>query len=100
MSWYRWDGDDLILHLRIQPRASRDGFAGIADNRLKVRIAAAPVEGEANARLISFLAQQFGMAKAKVVLLRGHKGKIKVVRIQAPAKTPAGLEIRLPSERL
>lgn len=100
MSWYRWDGDDLILRLRIQPRASHDGFAAVVDNCLKVRIAAAPVEGEANVRLIGFLAQQFGTAKAKVVLLRGHKGKTKVVRIRAPAKTPAGLEIRLPSERV
>lgn len=100
MSWYRWDGEDLILRLRIQPRASRDGFAAIVDNCLKVRIAAAPVEGEANAHLISFLAQQFGTARAQVVLLQGHKGKIKVLRIRTPARTPAGLEIRLPSERV
>lgn len=99
MSWYRWDGDDLILHLRIQARGGRDGFAAVVGDCLKVRIAAAPVEGQANARLVGFLAQQFGVAKAKVVLLQGHKGKIKVVRIRAPAKTPGGLEIGLPSGR-
>ena len=100
MSWYRWDGDDLILHLRIQARAGRDGFAAVVDECLKVRIAAAPVEGKANARLISFLAHEFGAAKSNVVLLQGHKGKTKVVRIRAPARTPAGLEIRLPRERV
>ena len=26
--WCRWDGTDLVLHLKLQPRASRDGFAG------------------------------------------------------------------------
>jgi uncharacterized protein (TIGR00251 family) len=98
MSWYRWEGDDLILRLRIQPRANRDGFVGVVGNCLKVRITAAPVEGEANVRLIRFLAQQFGTSKANVALLQGHKGKIKVLRIQAPAKTPTGLEIQPPSE--
>ena len=94
MSWYRWHGHDLILRLRIQARASRDGFAGPVGDCLKIRIAAAPVEGEANARLIGFLAEEFATAKANVVLLRGHKAKIKLVRIAAPAKIPAGLEIR------
>lgn len=100
MSWYRWDGDDLILRLRIQARASRDEFTGLVGDCLKVRIAAAPVEGKANVRLIGFLAEEFGTVKANVVLLRGHKAKIKVVRIAAPAKIPAGLEIRPASERL
>ncbi len=100
MSWYRWDGGDLILRLQIQTRANRDGFAGIVGDCLKVRIAAAPVDGEANARLISFLAQQFGTAKTKVELLQGHKGKIKVARVRAPARTPAGLGVRSAGKRV
>ena len=98
MSWYRWDGDDLILRLQIQARAGRDGFAGVVGDCLKVRIAAAPVKGEANTRLIAFLAQEFGTVKTGVALLRGHQAKIKVLRLAAPARLPAGLEIRPASE--
>ena len=98
MPWHRWEGADLILQVQVQPRASRDEFAGVVGDCLKVRITAAPVAGEANVRLISFLAQQFGTAKERVALLQGHKGKVKVIRIQAPTRTPAELELQLPGQ--
>ena len=59
MPWFRWQGNDLILRLRITARAGRDGFVGVVNDCLKVRIAAAPVQGRANAHLIDFLARQF-----------------------------------------
>jgi hypothetical protein len=43
--WYRWDGDDLILSLKIQPKASRDELAEPLGDALKVRITAPPVDG-------------------------------------------------------
>lgn len=67
-NWYRWQGDTLILLLSIQPRASRDEFAGIHGDCLKLRITAAPVDGAANTRSIRFLAHQFDVAKHDVEL--------------------------------
>ena len=58
--WYRWDGDDLILTLKVQPKASRDGFAELMEGQRKLRITAPPVAGKANNHLITFLAKQFG----------------------------------------
>ena len=96
MPWFRWDGEDLVLQVRIQPRASRDALAGVVGNYLKVRITAPPLEGRANAQLIAFVAKQFGTAKGQVRLLQGEKARTKVVRVEAPTRIPPGLAIRLP----
>ena len=85
--WHRWDGGDLVLTVRVQPRASRDEllFDGA---RLKARITAPPVDGAANAHLLRFLAAEFGVAPSRTELVRGTTGREKVVRVTAPSKIP------------
>lgn len=88
-AWYRWDGEDLILHLRIQPKASKDEFAGpYGDRQYRIRITAPPVDGKANQHLLRFLAKSFGVAKSRIELLSGASGRDKVIRIPHPAKRP------------
>jgi hypothetical protein len=87
----RWDGADLVLHIQVQPRASRNELAGIHGDRLKVRLTAPPVDGRANAALIAFLAELFGVSRSCVTLLAGETGRAKRVRIKRPARLPAGL---------
>jgi uncharacterized protein (TIGR00251 family) len=84
----RWQGDVLILELRVQPRAGRDGFAGECDGRLKIRLAAAPVDGAANQRLIAFLASEFKVAKSSVAIVKGQTSRSRTVAIQSPAQWP------------
>jgi len=86
--WYRWEGDDLLLQLRVQPRASRDGFIGPYGDRYRVRITAPPVEGKANSHLLRFLAKSFGVARSQVSLITGEGNRNKGVRISAPTKIP------------
>lgn len=93
MGWYRWDGPDLVLEILAQPRASRTEFAGILGNRLKIRVTAPPVEGEANQRLIAWLAGQFGVSRSAVVIGQGTAGRRKRVRILGPSRIPPELEI-------
>jgi hypothetical protein len=95
--WCRWQDRDLILQAQIQPRASRDEFADIVGDRLKIRITASPVDGRANAHLIAFLAKQFGVAKSAVTLLQGERGKTKVIQVRSPKKIPSGLTITQPN---
>ena len=57
MSYFRWDGDDLILECHLQPAARSDDFCGLHGDRLKIRLTAPPVEGKANAYLMAFLAK-------------------------------------------
>ena len=88
--WYRWDGGDLVLTLRVQPRASRDQLL-IDGQRLRVRITAPPVDGAANAHLLRFLAAEFGIAASRTSLVRGTAGRDKVVRVIEPKRLPAAL---------
>ncbi len=88
-TWYQWQGEDLILTLRVQPRASRDEIVGPHGDTLKVRITAPPVEGKANAHLLRFLADAFDVPRASVVLLSGDSARGKRVRISSPGVLPA-----------
>lgn len=73
------DGVELTLH--IQPRASRTEIAGRHGDALKVRLAAPPVDGEANEVLVRFLAKLLGVPKSAVVIVSGATGRRKRVRV-------------------
>ena len=68
--------------LHIQPRASKTGFQGEHDGRLKIRLAAPPVDGAANDELTRFLATAFGVQRRAVAILSGESGRRKRVRIE------------------
>ncbi len=87
-SFYRWDGEDLILDCHLQPKASKDEFAGLQAERLKIRLIAPPVDGKANAHLQAFLAKVFGVAKSQVILESGELNRHKRLRIRAPRSLP------------
>lgn len=93
MEWYRWDGEDLLLACHLQPKASKDEFAGLHGDRLKIRLTAPPIEGKANARLMAFLAKAFGAPKSQVSLESGELNRQKRVRIARPQRLPDGLGI-------
>ena len=78
--WYRWEAGDLLLSLRVQPRAKKDELAEPMGDQLKVRITAAPVDGKANAHLRRFLARLFGVPASRVELLAGEQARTKRLR--------------------
>jgi uncharacterized protein (TIGR00251 family) len=79
--WARDEGGGAVLELLVQPRASRTRAVGEHDGRLKVQLAAPPVEGEANAALVQFLADALAVRRADVTILRGDTGRRKTVRV-------------------
>jgi uncharacterized protein (TIGR00251 family) len=94
MSWYRWDGEDLLLSLRVQPRAARDEFCCPFGDAFKIRITAAPVDGQANMHLRRFLAKAFGTSTGKVQLEHGATARSKTFRIRQPSCFPIAVEPR------
>ena len=86
-------GVRLTLHVR--PRASRTGLAGLHGDAIKVRLAAPPVDGAANAELVRFLAELLGVPKAAVEIVSGETGRRKVVRIQGVGVADAGARLGL-----
>ncbi len=85
---FAWQGVDLILDVHVQPRAAKSEITGFFGNRLKIRVAAPPVDGKANQRLIDYLAETFDVSKRDVVLLAGESGRDKRFKIRSPKRMP------------
>lgn len=77
--YLRVSGDLVHLDIKAVPGASRTELAGIKDGRIRVRIAAAPEDGKANAELIAFFAKLLGCAKKDLRLERGEKSRLKTL---------------------
>jgi uncharacterized protein (TIGR00251 family) len=88
VSWRREEAGAIVLALHVQPGAARTEVAGVHGEALKVRLAAPPVDGKANAELLRFLAREFGVTLRNVELLRGATARAKLVRINAPTLRP------------
>jgi uncharacterized protein (TIGR00251 family) len=72
----------LTIAVRVIPRASRSGVAGMRGEALLVRLNAPPVDGAANAELIEVLASALGVARRAVTIVSGERGRTKRVRIE------------------
>ncbi|GHV14558.1 hypothetical protein FACS189491_11010 [Spirochaetia bacterium] len=83
VNWIRVSGDLLHIDIKAVPGASKTEAAGVKDKRLRIRLAAAPEDGRANAELCGFLAKFLGCAKKDVVLLRGEKSRLKTMSVPA-----------------
>ena len=93
-AWLCPDGNDVILNLHIQPGAKKTEVTGPHGDALKIRLAAPPVEGKANAALLAFLAKKVGVGRTAVELVSGQTARAKRVRIAgvSPAAALARLE--------
>lgn len=67
------------LSLKVVAGASRTEFAGRHGEAWKLRVAAPPVDGKANAAIIRFLAQLTGLKAADVVIVTGQTSPAKTV---------------------
>lgn len=71
----------LYLTVRVVPRASRSEIRGTHEGALRIRLAAPPVDGAANAELIKTLAVAFQVPPRNVAIVRGHTAKLKYICI-------------------
>jgi len=79
--WARRDGAGWLLDLHVQPGAKRTAAVGEHGGRLKLKIAAPPVDNKANAHLLAWLAAQLGVPKSAVRLVRGESSRQKTVAV-------------------
>jgi len=73
--------EGISLSLYVQPGASKSAWAGLHDASLKLRIAARPIDGEANKEVCAYLAKFFGVPKTSVQIVHGATGRNKIVTI-------------------
>jgi uncharacterized protein len=76
----------VVFAVRVQPRASRDEVAGVAEGALKIRLLAPAVENRANAALIEFLAGLLKTPKSAVRILAGDRSRTKRVEVRGVTK--------------
>lgn len=82
MSWYcRAAGGDFVLSLHVQPGAKKTECTGLHGEALKIRLAAPPVDGKANAALVAYLADVLDVPKSAVALVSGETSRTKRVRV-------------------
>jgi uncharacterized protein (TIGR00251 family) len=73
--------DGVVIDVRVIPRASRPGPAGVRDGALLLRLQAPPVEGAANAEVVDILADILGVRRGAVTILSGHHNRRKRVAV-------------------
>jgi uncharacterized protein (TIGR00251 family) len=70
------------LTVRLKPRAKRNAIVDERDGVLHVSVAAAPVDGQANAALCKLIAKRAGVARGQVSVIRGERSREKVLRVE------------------
>ena len=89
--WYRRLDDVLTLTLHVQPGARRNEIVGLHGDGLKIKLAAPPLEGRANAALLKFVATTFAVPLRNVRLLQGGQSRYKVVEVAGSKIEPVSL---------
>lgn len=80
--------DDLVVEIRVQPRARNNEVVGIRNGRLLVRTTAAPADGKANQAVIRLVAKYFGVPPSRIALQRGASGRDKRLLVGGPVEPP------------
>lgn len=80
--WYRRDGETTLLTLHVQPGAKRNEIVGLHGDALKVRLAAPPVDGQANEMLLKFISECMRIGRRQVSIKHGEQSRRKVVVVE------------------
>lgn len=78
----------LRLRIFLQPKASRDQIIGLHDGEVKIAITAPPIDGQANAHLLKYLAKLFKVPKSSILLEKGELQRHKQIFVPSPKQIP------------
>ncbi|WP_162595783.1 DUF167 domain-containing protein [Variovorax sp. PBL-E5] len=91
-SFYKWEGDTLVLNILGTPGASKDAIGKVRGNQLKVSVTQPPRVGRATDHMVRFLADEFDVSRSDIEVVFGRKSVNKQVRIKAPSRLPGCIE--------
>ncbi len=72
----------VLIHLHVQPKASKSRIVGLHDGCLKLAVAAPPVEGKANKAVVTFLAKIFSVPARDVTVKSGTLSRKKKIVVK------------------
>ena len=84
----------VVVTVRVMPRASKAGLAGVREGALLVRLNAPPVDGAANEELMALLAKACGVPKRAVSIVSGDRGRLKRIAIAGVDAVTATARLR------
>ena len=90
-TWCRKTAQGWLIAVHVQPGAKKSAVAGLHGEALKIRIAAPPVEGKANAALIAFVAEMLDVPRRTVSVVKGESSREKLLLVAKPGADPARL---------
>ncbi|MFP5487945.1 MAG: DUF167 domain-containing protein [Acidimicrobiia bacterium] len=97
MDWWRAGRDGVDVTVRAVPNARTSAVVGVDEaGRLRVRVAAPAVDGQANDELRRLIAHAFGVRRSAVHIVRGQQSRTKQLHVAGVDAPPAALLDRLP----
>lgn len=73
----------MKYNIRVIPRSSKNIITEMSDKTLKIKLTAAPVDNEANKKLINLLSEHFDVAKSKIKIVSGLTSKNKIIEVSS-----------------
>jgi uncharacterized protein (TIGR00251 family) len=84
---YKKTRNGITIEIKVEPRSSKKQISGVmANNVLKVKLTAPPVDGSANEQLIELISEVTGVNKSRIRILRGLSSKRKLIEITGVEK--------------
>lgn len=80
--------NQLTLNCHVQPGARQTGLSGLHNQRLKIQLKAAPVDGQANKMLVEYLARLCARPRSEITIYRGESSRFKTIRINGVQEIP------------
>ncbi|HET6422143.1 MAG TPA: DUF167 domain-containing protein [Planctomycetaceae bacterium] len=74
--------DGLLLPVKAQPGARRNGVVGVHDGRLKVAVTQVAERGKANAAVLDVLAEAIGLRSSQLEIISGATNREKLVLVR------------------
>jgi len=70
----------VYIKVKVIPKSPKNEIVDVMDDgTYKIRIAAPPTDGKANAELLKFLKKSLGLSE--VVIVSGQKDRVKLIRL-------------------
>ena len=74
--------DGIQFSAIIQPRSSKNKICGLHGESLKIRLTSPPVDGKANKMCVKLLAKMLSVSPSRIVIVSGHTGRNKIIRVE------------------
>lgn len=71
----------MKIHVRVQPRASKEEIVCEDEGAYKVYVRESATDGKANAAVCRVLAKEFKVPKSRITIVRGEKSRNKLIDI-------------------